>query len=244
MASHPDILREYRFLPSHSTLRVTGGFAGIDETFHTRGTFGVVTGFEEGVSCAAIGCPDPSHIPFARFVDVNARLHPSGPFPDDGNLDRTLNLSGLDGTFETTSPHRLHFSGEEGQGWPFQLTAVQRGPLLHMFGKNDDGCCDFFHYEFHALAYLRPHADANLDGSVEAADYVVSRKLPDQGAANSDSAGSVSDDYDVWLASFGDSLDFDQILATNGGSAAVPEPASLLLLLFAAGFVALRQRGP
>lgn len=233
-ASHPDILREYRFIPSHSTLQVTGGLAGVDDVFHARGTFGLVTGFEEGVSCAAIGCPDPSHIPFARFVDVKSWLHPSGPFPDDGNLDRTLNLSGLDGTFETSAPYRLQFRGKEGQGWPFWLTAVQHGPLLHMFGENDEGCCDFFHYKFNALAYLRPHADSNLDGKVDAADYVVSRKLPDQGAASSGSAGSASDDFDLWLANFGDSVDFDQCMAAETGSPAAPEPITLALLLIGA----------
>jgi hypothetical protein len=233
-ASHPDILRNYRFIPSHSTLQVTGGFAGIDETFYARGMFGLVTGFEEGVSCAAIGCPDPSHIPFAQFVDVNAWLRPAGPFPDDGNLDLTLNLSGLDGTFETTAPNRLHFRGEEGQGWPFRLTAVQHGRLLYLFGENDEGCCDFFHYKFRALAYLTPHADSNLDGSVDAADYVASRKLLGQTVASAGSGSSGSDDYDLWLASYGDSVDFDQFLAGDSGSAAVPEPAAIVLLLISA----------
>ena len=54
-ASHPDFLRNYRFIPSRSTLEVTGGFAGIDETSHVRGTFGLVTGYEDGVSCTALG---------------------------------------------------------------------------------------------------------------------------------------------------------------------------------------------
>ena len=74
-ASHPDILRNYRFIPSRSTLDVTGGFAGIDETFHAFGKFGLVTGYEEGVSCTALGC-FPTHVPFAEFVDVDAWLVP------------------------------------------------------------------------------------------------------------------------------------------------------------------------
>jgi hypothetical protein len=233
-ASHPDILRNYRFIPSHSTLQVTGGFAGIDETYHARGTFGLVTGFEEGVSCAAIGCPPPSHVPFAKFVDVDAWLNPDGPLTYVLDLDQTLNLSGLDGTFETTAPNRLHFRGEEGQGWPFRLTAVQHGRLLHMFGENEEGCCDFFHYKFHALAYLTPHADANLDGSVDAADYVMSRKFLGQTTPNSGSGASASDEYELWLASYGDFVDFDQFVAEATSTTAVPEPATLALLLIAA----------
>ena len=68
-ASHPDILRDYRFIPSRSSLDVSGGFIGIQETFHVFGTFGLVTGYDEGVVCLPTGCL-PTHVPFAEFVDV------------------------------------------------------------------------------------------------------------------------------------------------------------------------------
>jgi hypothetical protein len=231
-ASHPDILRNYRFIPSRSTLEVTGGFAGIEQTYHARGTFGLVTGFEEGVTCAAIGCPPPPHIPFAEFVDVDAWLHPDGPLTYVLNLDETLNLSGLDGTFSTSSPERLHFRGLEGQGWPFRLTAVRHGRLLHLFGENEEGCCDFFHYKFNAIAYQTPYADANLDGTVDAADYVAMRKSIDP-AVTEGGSGS-SSDLDLWLASFGDSIDFDAIMAEATSASAVPEPATIGLLMIGA----------
>jgi hypothetical protein len=230
-ASHPDILRNYRFIPSRSTLEVTGGFAGVDETYRARGTFGLVTGFEEGVTCAAIGCPPPSHVPFAEFVDVDAWLHPDGPLTYVLDLDQTLNLSGLEGTFSTTSPERLHFRGEEGQSWPFRLTAVRHGRLLHLFGENDEACCDFFHYKFNAIAYQTPYADANLDGIVDAADYVAMRKSIDAPLSDTGSGSSSEGDLDLWLSSFGDSVDFDAFTTEAASSSAVPEPASIGMLL-------------
>ena len=119
-ASHPDILRNYRFIPEFSRLEVTGGFAGVNWDFNISGKFGLVTGFEEGVTCAAIGCPPPPHIPFARFEDVNAIVFDPrrmSPMPSPGwDLDNTLNLSGLHGTFQPGSPNRLFFQGEDGQG--------------------------------------------------------------------------------------------------------------------------------
>jgi hypothetical protein len=240
-ASHPDIFRSFRFIPSRSTLEVTGGFAGIEETFHARGTFDLITGFEEGVSCDALGCPPtPTHIPFAQFENVDAWLIPDSPLAYVWDLDNTLNLSGLNGTFELGSPNRFFFRGVEGQDQPFRLKAVLDGRLLHMFGENDEGCCDFFHYKFKALAYLTPHADSNLDGTVDAADYVASRKGLGQTSTGFGGGATAGSDYDLWRTDFGVSVDFDEFLAADAFSAAVPEPSSLVLLLITALSLAAR----
>jgi hypothetical protein len=246
-ASHPDILRDYRFIPSHSILEVTGGFAGIEQTFHARGTFGLVTGYEEGYSCMAIGCPPPSHIPFAQFVDVRAWLVPDSPLAYVWDLDQMLNLSGLDGTFQIGAPDRLYFRGVDGQGQPFQLTAVLRDRLLHMFGENDPGCCDFFHYKFKALAYLRPHADFNLDSVVDAGDYITWRRSVGQTGAPLDADGNgdgVVDagDYELWRAQFGETVNFSEFADGGINPGAVPEPATAALLLAGIVYFLLRRR--
>jgi hypothetical protein len=235
-ASHPDILTNYRFIPSRSTLEVNGASTGmLEPIFHARGTFGIVTGFEDGVSCTAIGCPPPpTHIPFADFVDVNAWLIPDSPLTYVLNLDRTLNLSGLDGTFGNLGRDHLFFKGKDGKGRPFHLEALVRGPLIHLLGESGPGCCDIDHYIFDALAYRRPHPDMNLDGTVDAADYVMWRKTIDAAAAGL-GIGDGTDvvDFNVWRASFGEVTDFS-VFANDGlSSGTVPEPATVALWITA-----------
>jgi hypothetical protein len=246
--SHPDILRNYRFIPSRSVLEVTGGFAGIDETSHVRGTFGLVTGYEDGVSCAAIGCPPPpSHVPFAKFVDVDARLVSKGPFTNGWDLDDTLNLSGLNGTFHPAAPNRLFFRGVDGQGQPFKLNAVQHGRLLHMVGENDPGCCDFFEYKFNALAYLTPRGDFNFDGVVDAGDYVLWRKTAGRSGTGLEADGNEdgvvnADDYELWRTQFGEAVDFSQFAGADLHASAVPEPTTIAPALAGMAYLLLRRR--
>jgi hypothetical protein len=75
---------------------------------------------------------------------------------------------------------------------------------------------------------IGPPGDFNEDGRVDAADYAVFRKfqgtqtaLPNDGGLGG-TVGSAH--YDLWRANFGNS-------AAGGSLAAVPEPASCLLLL-------------
>jgi len=241
-ASHPDILYNYRFIPSHSTLEVTGGFAGIEETFHPFGKFGLVTGYEEGYTCLAIGCPPaPTHVPYAEFLDVRSWLVPDGPRDFVWNTDETLNLSGLNGTFRMGEPNRLFFRGVDGQGQPFRLMAVQRGRLLHIMGENDPGCCDFFKYRFDAFAHLAPYADFNLDGRVDHDDMdrllanigTYGNATLEQGDADGD--GDVDgNDFLTWQAEIGTATSLsafasDTFVDAGFGAAAVPEPAALVL---------------
>lgn len=243
MGSHPDVLRHYRFIPRYSTLEVSGGFAGVEQTYHARGTFDLATGFRDGVVCLAIGCPPSTHIPYAKFEKVDAWLIPKGPLPYLLDLDQTLNLSGLDGTFRPTSPNQFTFTGRDGQGQPFYLKAEQRGRLLHLYGESSPECCDFFQYKFDALAYLKPYIDVNFDGAVDAADYVSMRKLSSGTVApTSGGGGSEAGDYNEWLASFGENIDFSQFTADGGGAFAVPEPASLMTLAIGMAFLCIGIR--
>lgn len=73
--------------------------------------------------------------------------------------------------------------------------------------------------------------DHNQDGKVDAADYVTWRKDPE-------AFGGDPDGYTVWREHFGEPV------AGSGGSSAVPEPASMVLVI-AAGWLSwgtLRQR--
>jgi hypothetical protein len=242
------IHRDFQFIPSHSTLIVDGGLAGpaSNQTYHAFGTFGLASGYESGVSCSSIGCPPPpTHIPFARFDDVDALLAPNNSLADVLPLDNTLNLTGLSGTFNPTTPNKFSFTGNDGQGQPFHLDATIRGPLIHLVGENDPGCCDFQRYQFDAFAYLQPYPDYNLDGVVDAADYVAWRANaspinPD----GTDATAANAANYDLLRTHFGEVTDFSGFADESAGlnTTVVPEPATILLALVGVTLVSIRRQ--
>jgi hypothetical protein len=237
-AAAPDILRDYRFIPSHSSVHVTGGFAGVDWDLAIAGRFGLVTGYENSDS------PLPVLRPYARFVDVNAILYNPlslAPRPVPGwDLDDTLNLSGLDGTFRLGEPERLFFEGVDGQGAPIRLQAVMRDPLIRIVGANNpncDGCADFFGYEIDAVGIMRKRADFNADGVVDAADFIAWRTLAPS-SVMSDNGEVIeigpAEYLDLWRAEFGQVTSGDiGSAAASFSAAAAPEPQALAQVLAA-----------
>jgi hypothetical protein len=247
-AQPPDILRDYRFIPSHSTVHVSGGFAGFNMDLSVAGTFGMVTGYDYEVSPTT---HVPTLVPHAEFVGVDAILFNPlslAPLPVPGwDLDRTLNLTGLHGTFQ--DPRVLKFIGEDGQGWPISLQAVIRGPLLHLTGSNRPGCCDFFSYTVDALAYLKPYSDFNLDGKIDSTDLQTwlsnVGRLTDasleQGDADGD--GDVDgDDFLAWQRTIGAATILYEFTNSGTSSGLVPEPGAAALLMFGAVILGLRRR--
>ena len=237
-ADPPDILRNYRFITDKSTVEVTGGIAGIDWPLNILGRFGLVSGYNYGTGGPTAHAPTLE--PFAQFIDVQAILFDprrASPLPSPGwDLDKTLNLSGLNGTF--TDPRQLHFSGVDGQGQPIKLQATLAGRLLHLTGANDPTCCDFFHYKVDAYAHLTPYADFNFDGAVDAADFTVWRDHVGQLSGttliegDADGDGDVDgDDYIAWQGDVGTVTDMSAFASAVGGATAVPEPATWVLLV-------------
>ena len=85
--------------------------------------------------------------------------------------------------------------------------------------------------------------DYNLDGTVDAADYLVWRNNLGSGTslANDDTPGVGPDDLARWQANFGQAVGTGLGLATN---ATIPEPTTVALLAVAAGMLMLvRSRG-
>jgi hypothetical protein len=83
--------------------------------------------------------------------------------------------------------------------------------------------------------------DYNQDDNVDAADYVFWRKMFGSATAlpNDDTPGVGNDDYDRWVANFGESA------AGSGGSGTVPEPAAFVIAgiaVFAAAGIGRRCR--
>lgn len=231
-ADPPDILRNYRFITNKSTVEVTGGFAGVEWPLNIAGRFSLVTGYKfvRGFEIASM------YVPSAQFTDVKAILFDprrATPLPSPGwDLDKTLNLTGLNGTF--TVPDDLFFLGADGQGQAIRIEATLAGRLLHLTGASSDPlCCDFFNYKVDAWAHQLPWADFNTDGRVDGSDYTIWRQgfgstvaAGTDGDANGDGLVDASD-YTIWRDQFGQSD------ASFGGSAAVPEPGTIVLTLIA-----------
>jgi hypothetical protein len=101
------------------------------------------------------------------------------------------------------------------------------GQAQNLFDLNADDFIDQLDLDVFNTYILAPPAlagDFNMDGNVDAADYVMWRKTNN---------GSYAD----WVRDFGESL------AGSGGSGAVPEPTSLALVLVGVCAALLRRRG-
>jgi hypothetical protein len=248
-ADPPDILRDYRFVPSHSNVHVSGGSPGYNMDLSIAGKFGLVTGYDYEVSPTA---HIPTLTPHAEFVDVKAILFnplSAAPTPVPGwDLDERLNLSGLKGTF--TDPSDLHFSGVDGQGIPIRLDAALRGPLLHLTGMNFlpptcFTCQQYIGYKVDALAVTRPYADFNLDGVIDSADFAIWRASSgagisatfEQGDANGDGVVDGAD-YVIWRHTLGPATSLGVFTESSGlGSGGVPGPSTIGLAIAASLFI-------
>jgi hypothetical protein len=84
--------------------------------------------------------------------------------------------------------------------------------------------------------------DYNMNGIVDAPDYVVWRKhfgSQTNLAADGDLSGTVDEaDYDVWRSRFGNTASGTGTGATGSASAAVPEPGAVALLILGLMFCA------
>jgi probable HAF family extracellular repeat protein len=109
------------------------------------------------------------------------------------------------------------------------------GQFIVGSGKNPSGNTEAWLARI-AIAPTLP-GDFNLDGHVDAADYVVWRKNP----------GGIytPDDYSTWRANFGATLNPGSGPTGSASGPAIPEPSTLMLLLLAiAGECFRRHRKP
>jgi hypothetical protein len=217
------------------------------------GKFGLVTGYDYEVSPTA---HIPTLVPHAEFVDVRAILFnplSAAPIPVPGwDLDKTLNLSGLKGTFN--DPSLLHFTGVDGQGILIKLDAMSRGPLLHITGMNYlpptcASCTQYVGYKIDALAVTHPYADFNLDGVIDSSDLAIWKAnmglTVDAVLAQGDATGDGvvdSSDYVLWRHSVGPAISLSDFANSGLESGSVPEPATVGLTLAGTLLVALRRR--
>ena len=242
LADIPDILRNYRFISSRSTVEVSGGLPVFSYDLNIAGKFGLATGYNGLVTPT----PSPTATPptlsgHAEFVNVKGVLfNPRSASPLPGlDLDTTLNLTGLKGTFKV--PSDIHFTGNDGQGIPMQLEAVTRGPLLHLTGATlpvpTCASCGINMYKIDAFATLGPYADFNLDGVVDNKDLrVLMSNIGLQTGAtfeqgDTDGNGTVDgNDFLEWQRSFGAATSLTAFSDLSATGTTVPEPATITLI--------------
>lgn len=256
VAGIPEILRNFRFITSKSTVEVSGGLPVFDVDWNVAGKFGLATGYDGLLTPA----PPPTTTPpalsgHASFVNVNAYMfHPMSAGPASAiaiDLNQTLNLTGLKGTFKI--PSDIHFTGDDGQGIPIQLEAVIHGPLLHLTGATlpvpTCASCGINMYKVDAFATIAPYADFNLDGVIDSKDEQILKSNMgmltgatfEQGDTNGD--GAVDGlDFLLWQQSLGTatSLSAFSDLSTSGTS--VPEPATSILVTAILASALMRRR--
>jgi hypothetical protein len=243
IADIPDFLRDYRFITSKSTVEVSGGLPVFSYDLNIAGKFGLVTGYDGLETPTPTPVVSPPVISgHAEFVNVKGILfnpRSASPLPTPGwDLDKTLNLSGLKGTFKV--PSDIHFTGDDGQGIPMQLEAVIRGPLLHLTGATlpvpTCATCGINMYKVDAFATIAPYADFNLDGVVDSKDLHIlmsnmgmqSSTSFEQGDTNGDGAVDGSD-FLLWQRTLGTATNLSAFSDLSASGTSVPEPATLSL---------------
>jgi hypothetical protein len=216
-----------------STLRETGGIAGVDERYPVFGTYDFVTGYRYEPRIPA----DVTLTRYAQFTNVEA--YGAHPTMDPGlSLDWVFNLSGLDGKPVYKSPSGLELYRFEGLAGPdespsrVELLAARLGRWMYMRGHTEPPCCDFFEYQLRGVAHQVPSIDLDEDGKVGVDDLKMW-----QDAYGTSSSGR---DFLSWQRQYGEAApslsEFDSLMnealvaMTAASLTSVPEPAGVCML--------------
>jgi hypothetical protein len=144
----------------------------------------------------------------------------------------------LNGEEVLQDPVIFNATGYYGQSFSYNTTPNPLGQSTAALTGYDKYTIDLYvDFAWTALTLIGapipgPPGDYNADGIVGAADYVVWRKTPNE-------FGGDPDGYTTWRSHFGQTAGSG---LDAGVFAAVPEPATLALLMFAAASVFLRRR--
>ena len=256
LAIPPAILTHYDLIPRRSVLLKSGGIAGQSERYRLIGDYDFI---EDYASPGVL----PVLEPVAYFDNAEVwgtQILPPGVFAPAIvlDVDELLNLEGLRGELlplgAPLDVYRFRgFINDSAAASPLEqsrieLYAAQLGRWMFLYGETTPppSSADVFEYTIKALARQGPWADLNDDGVVNAADYVAMRES-DTLAAGASVDGLTEAD---WRAQLGETLpDIDAIEAMFAGlmgssSAAIPEPATILLAALAITLAGRRAASP
>jgi hypothetical protein len=180
---------------------------------------------------------EPEFLPLAENITVQGtplgarvswKLPNLAGFDVDGVLIRVIEAESgrhIWGTGDLLSPQTTSFTPPPGV-LQVGVDYVYWVNLVDTEGSYVENSSKAFSHPFRFTS-LTASGDFNLDGTVDAADYIVWRKNP----------GGIytQDDYNTWRAHFGQTAGSGSALpSAEPLSAAVPEPTSLVLVLLAA----------
>ena len=118
--------------------------------------------------------------------------------------------------------------------------------MIHLFGENDPGCCDFFHYQIQRAGLPRAAGDFNFDGVVDAGDYVLgAKRLGNRARARSRwqrRRRSQRGRLRPLARPIREAVDFEQFADAELNAGAVPEPTTISLLLASCCFLLWRRK--
>jgi hypothetical protein len=248
--------RSYTVLGQHSTLRETGGFAGVNNLYRVIGGFELTTAGSGWIGSGTASFPT-AELWGSQVTDgpsIAANPSPSNVL----DVDDLLNFTELYGEgLPVAGPYDAYrFTGYLGNsdatsplehGPTVEFLGIVVGPYFYLRGGTlpQGGSADFFDYSLRMIARTGGSADANGDGVVNAADYTVIRdSLPNSSLV----ANLASDDpLALWQTQYGESMPSlaaldSMLLSAASGATAIPEPGALALILVASvGSIARRR---
>ncbi len=214
----PDIAEHFHLLPGQSSLSITGGIAGIEQSYSIEGEFDLIRFFDRRTRKA-------------RFDNADLLSPIIAGFPAYIDVDELLQFEQMEGEIlPLGAPFEvIEFNGQTFDGQRFRMFTANVGPWLFLQGESipTSNNADFFNYGIEALARTAPWEDRNDDGIVNAADYTIMR---DEGAG--------PESLDQWREQYGQvtpELEEMQFLFSSAvataTATALPEASGLLLII-------------
>jgi hypothetical protein len=231
--------------PSAVADSTSGGFQEIAQTF-TVGVTGTLSRIEVQINWPGFGSPGDAILNVYHTSDgvpndrVGGCSIPSSGIPSTGFGFQSFDVSSFaipvsagevlafgitssENTYifvRSTFDHSTYAGGES-----FHRALRPTGPWGNFTPTHDNG------FKTYVLAAAGIDGDFNNDGRVDAADYISLRKQYDNIAT-----GPGLTAYQTWRTNFG------RTSSGSGASAAVPEPAALVLLMMAATIICAWSR--
>ncbi|MEN0112087.1 MAG: hypothetical protein AAF805_15305, partial [Planctomycetota bacterium] len=247
----PEFLQSYRVLPRFSELRESQSLHDFppDRLYPVEGDFGFAWGLGYGLDWTGA----PEVIQYGRFVEPDLRAPLGELLPAFLDIDSLFNLEDLEGQplplpFAAASFEVYRFTGlaaDSAAASPLEqslveLYAVRFNGWMYLRGETIPR--SWFPnrsvYDLRVLARSGNWSDWNDDGVVDAADYTKIRDLGSVVAAPT--TDGVAAAIAEWRGQFGEAVPgaelfesaIDTAIALQGANA-VPEPASVILVVLA-----------
>lgn len=243
---------------SEATLRFAGAVSG-DNHFVGEGLVRFDDSYAPGLSSAAVDFAGDAQFSAGSVLEIEIGGTATGEY-DALNISSDLNFLGMldlnfiepepeSGVFEPTTGDAftlLTWGGELAAGNTFASTVLPPAPAMAAWSLEVIG--NSLVLSLNEVIPPAENADFNGDGIVNLADYTLWRDNLGSTGELGVSAGNANGDnivdgadYGVWRSQFGSQLEATgaSLLA---GSQAVPEPATVLLVLVAVGSSVVARR--